>query len=164
MRFEPLSKRSEVGFQALGNLLLIAPQSASESLQGLPTNKEKMNHSTHYAMKKKLATWTATVMFSLTITAQTAWQEILQNPSLAAGKYLAYQAPQEIVITPPEGYTPFYLSVFARHGSRYLTDREKYDEPAAILKAARQAGGRRQTIPWRPRRFRHWRNRRWRLR
>ena len=140
MRFEPLPKRSEVGLQALGNLLLIAPQSASESLQGLPTNKEKMNHSTHYAMKKKLATWTATVMFSLTITAQTAWQEILQNPSLAAGKYLAYQAPQEIVITPPEGYTPFYLSVFARHGSRYLTDREKYDEPAAILKAARQAG------------------------
>ena len=90
-------------------------------------------------MKKTLllalsAAWT------LTVSAQSAWDEIRQNPVLAAGKYMAYQAPEEKQINVPEGYEPFYLSAFARHGSRYLTKQKKYDEPLATLEAAQNAG------------------------
>ena len=53
---------------------------------------------------------------------------------------MAYQAPEEKQIAVPDGYEPFYLSTFARHGSRYLTKQKKYDEPLATLEAAQQAG------------------------
>ena len=72
--------------------------------------------------------------------AQSAREEIRQNPALAAGKYYAYQAP-DVVLTPaPDGYEPFYVSAFARHGSRYLTKEKKYAEPLAVLQAADKAG------------------------
>ena len=54
----------------------------------------------------------ATLVFS-----QTARDEIIQNPALAAGKYYAYEAPvSDKVSKAPAGYEPFYISAFARHG------------------------------------------------
>lgn len=79
-------------------------------------------------------------LLTLTAAAQTAWDEIRQNPKLAAGKYFAYEPHEPEAATPPEGYAPFYVSAFARHGSRYLTDREKYTEPMAALAKADSAG------------------------
>lgn len=64
--------------------------------------------------------------------AQTAREEIRQNPALAAGKYYAYQAPEVTLTSAPDGYEPFYISAFARHGSRYLTKEKKYTEPLGI--------------------------------
>ena len=89
---------------------------------------------------KKIVLLALSATFALTASAQSAWEEIRQNPVLAAGKYMAYQAPEEKQITVPAGYEPFYLSAFARHGSRYLTKQKKYDEPLATLEAAQQAG------------------------
>lgn len=89
---------------------------------------------------RKIFLLVAASTLSLSIAAQSAWDDILRHPAWAAGKYLAYQAPEEKTVIPPEGYEPFYLSVFARHGSRYLTDQEKYNEPIAILETARQDG------------------------
>ncbi len=44
------------------------------------------------------------------------------------GVYAAYPAPDTTTATPaPEGYTPFYISMFARHGSRWLPDERRYD-------------------------------------
>ena len=44
------------------------------------------------------------------------------------GVYAAYPAPDNIVATPaPKGYHPFYISMFARHGSRWLPDERRYD-------------------------------------
>ena len=78
--------------------------------------------------------------FATMAVAQSAREEIRQNPALAAGKYYAYQAP-DVVLTPaPDGYEPFYVSAFARHGSRYLTKEKKYAEPLAVLQAADKAG------------------------
>lgn len=73
-------------------------------------------------------------------TAQTAREEIAKNPDLAAGKYYAYQAPETELHKAPDGYEPFYISAFARHGSRYLTKKKKYDEPISVLSAADKAG------------------------
>ena len=77
---------------------------------------------------------------ALSVSAQSAKEEIRQTPALAAGKYYAYQAP-DVQLTPaPEGYEPFYISMFARHGSRYLTKQKKYDKPLAILRHAERQG------------------------
>lgn len=89
---------------------------------------------------KKLLIITMSALTVLTAGAQSAYDEIRHNPRLAAGKYLAYEAPQEAGVTPPEGYVPFYVSTFARHGSRYLTDKEKYDYPLLTLERADSAG------------------------
>lgn len=78
----------------------------------------------------------ATLVFS-----QTARDEIIQNPALAAGKYYAYEAPvSDRVSKASAGYEPFYISAFARHGSRYLTDEEKYAEPVSVLRKADREG------------------------
>lgn len=68
-------------------------------------------------------------------------REIMKNPRLATGKYLAYQAPSEELTPAPEGYMPCYISTYARHGSRYLTGADKY-EPAlyALEKAMKENG------------------------
>ncbi|WP_300724934.1 histidine-type phosphatase [uncultured Bacteroides sp.] len=81
-------------------------------------------------------------LFSLafSVQAQTAREEIQKDPALASGKYYAYQAP-DVQLTPaPDGYEPFYISAFARHGSRYLTKEKKYAQPLGQLLAADEAG------------------------
>ena len=75
-----------------------------------------------------------------TVWSQSAREEIGQNPALAAGKYYAYQEPEVALTNPPEGYEPFYISTFARHGSRYLTKRKKYEIPLSILRDAKEKG------------------------
>lgn len=87
---------------------------------------------------------TATLFFAAlccctwSATAQTAREEIDQNPLLAGGKYFAYQAPTDKQTAPPAGYKAFYLSSFARHGSRHLTKEYKYTEPLHLLQKAEQ--------------------------
>lgn len=88
---------------------------------------------------KKLLLTAASAILALAATAQSAWDEIKQNPKLAAGKYMAYEAPEVEAAEPPEGYEEFYVSAFARHGSRYLTDKEKYEYPLRILSNADRA-------------------------
>lgn len=78
----------------------------------------------------------ALLVFPLGVAGQSARDEIRQNPALAAGKYYAYQEPQTKYAPAPAGYEPFYISSFARHGSRYLTKEKKYVQPMqALLKA-----------------------------
>lgn len=86
---------------------------------------------------------TTALFFSLlccawSATAQTAREEIDQNPLLAGGKYFAYQAPTGVQTASPAGYKAFYLSSFARHGSRHLTKEYKYTEPLHLLQKAEQ--------------------------
>ena len=90
--------------------------------------------------KERLSTVIVAALLTLGATAQTAWDEIEHNPKLAAGKYLAYEPTEPAAATPPAGYEAFYVSVFARHGSRFLTDKEKYTEPMAALAKADSAG------------------------
>lgn len=71
-------------------------------------------------------------------TAQTAREDLDRNPLLAGGKYFAYQAPSDAQTAPPAGYKAFYLSSFARHGSRHLTKEYKYTEPLHLLQKAEQ--------------------------
>lgn len=57
----------------------------------------------------------------LSIILQVALGAFAQNPRLAAGNLCGY-FPQDTVSTqPPKGYKPFYISLVARHGSRFLS-------------------------------------------
>ena len=61
------------------------------------------------------------------------------NPGKAAGVYYVYDYKAEPAMTPaPEGYTPFYISHYARHGARYCTGEQ--DSLAVWLSKAEKAG------------------------
>ncbi len=72
-----------------------------------------------------------------------ARQEIRNNPLKAAGVYYAYP---ENEISPeygqgaPAGYTPFYISHYGRHGSRYLISDADYTRAMELLHRASEAG------------------------
>ena len=76
------------------------------------------------------------------INAQTrAEVEIRENPKLATGKYMAYEAPSTPMTQAPEGYVPCYISTYARHGSRYLTGKDKYEPALTIMESALKENG-----------------------
>ncbi len=64
---------------------------------------------------------------ALGATAQTVLEEIIATPEKAGGVYYAYPISGPVAVTPaPEGYTPFYISHYGRHGSRYLISDNDY--------------------------------------
>ena len=74
-----------------------------------------------------------TVVFSLcllflcwTAGAQTSREELLSHPELATGNYANYPLPTGHPTPAPEGYKPFYISHYGRHGSRYMTSDRAY--------------------------------------
>lgn len=73
--------------------------------------------------------------------AQTAREEIKNNVCLSASNYLAYPGPSQKKLTPaPKGYSPFYISHYGRHGSRYLIGKEDYDVPVGVMARADSLG------------------------
>lgn len=92
-------------------------------------------------------------LISIQLSAQTLLPggiaEIVENKVELAGcnyasyfnvyRYLLQQG--ETQMTPsPEGYEPFYISTYMRHGSRWLTQAKTYDEPIQTLKNAAAKG------------------------
>ena len=73
--------------------------------------------------------------------AQTAFEEIAANRRLSAANYLAYPEPTNVKYTAaPKGYTPFYISHYARHGSRWLIGEWEYKQAVDILKKGKRDG------------------------
>ena len=71
---------------------------------------------------------------------QTMREEIAANPNLAGGIYTAYMVTEQPAVKAPSGYKPFYISHYGRHGSRYQTAQEKYDQPVELLEQAYKDG------------------------
>ena len=91
-------------------------------------------------MMKKVLT---SLMLCLTATAamaQTAREEIEQNPWLAGSNYLDYdrQLPDFKYTKAPKGYVPFYMSHYGRHGSRWLINKDSYERVLQPLRLARK--------------------------
>ena len=74
------------------------------------------------------------------ISAQTVKEEIFENIHLSAANHYAYPDPDFKKTPPPSGYKPFYLSHYARHGSRYRVNPNDYKEPLKILRKAEKDG------------------------
>ena len=92
-------------------------------------------------MKRLTTLWLATLMV-LTMTAQTAREEIKANRFLAGSNYVDYdkQLPTRRLTPAPKGYKPYYLSHYGRHGSRWLIGEKSYQSVTEPLRKAKEAG------------------------
>lgn len=73
-----------------------------------------------------------------TLQAQTTKQEVLSNIATAGGNYYSYPVPTKALTPAPEGYAPFYISHYGRHGSRYIIGEHDYTFSIAKLDSAEQ--------------------------
>jgi len=83
------------------------------------------------------------LLFALATYGQkTALQEIRENPYLSGSNYLNYDNVygHDSLTPTPQGYEPFYLSHYGRHGSRWLIDDADYSRPLQILQKAHLQG------------------------
>jgi len=73
--------------------------------------------------------------------AQTTKKEIFNDIYRTGSNYFAYPGPKQQKQTKaPEGYTPFYISHYGRHGSRYMSSNEYYVTAINKLDSAAQFG------------------------
>ena len=97
---------------------------------------EKFNNT---IMKKLLLTLLLPLVAG-TLLAQSAREEIRNNVKLSASNYVAYIPPTEALTPAPKGYEPFYISHYARHGSRWLISPSQYDDVKKALETAQKYG------------------------
>ena len=62
----------------------------------------------------------------LCLTSLAACQLFAQNERLG-GVYFAYPVTETVMNAVPEGFQPFYISHYGRHGSRWMTDDRRYE-------------------------------------
>jgi len=65
---------------------------------------------------------------------------VLEDIGRAGGIYYAYNYADAPETPAPEGYEPFYLSHYGRHGSRYLTEDARYKRVLDLYSAEAQKG------------------------
>lgn len=76
----------------------------------------------------------------LTGYSQKARQEVADTPAKAGGVYYAYPVTESNNTPAPKGYTPFYISHYGRHGSRYLISDKDYSDVIDVMRKAHDAG------------------------
>lgn len=72
--------------------------------------------------------------------AQTTPAEIAAHPERSAGIYHSYEYLPGPDAPVPDGYAPFYISHYGRHGSRYHASESAYTKPLATLRKLAEAG------------------------
>ncbi len=93
-------------------------------------------------MKKTLISAFLLSCLSLCFYAQIVSKENItaDNLYLFGGGMREYIAPSVTYSVAPKGYSPFYMSHYGRHGSRYLLEAPQYDGPYNTLKEANDKG------------------------
>ncbi len=87
------------------------------------------------------ATPAASEAAALPQTGADAFAEALAaDPSRAAGLFHHYEFDEIRDTPPPEGYRPFYVAHYGRHGSRYQIDEKRSFAAVGTLEAAHEAG------------------------
>jgi hypothetical protein len=82
----------------------------------------------------------AFLLFTAFVQAQTTREEFFGNADFAGGVYRPYPHPQAAPTPVPDGYIPFYISHYGRHGSRWLISPAAHTVPRNVLGDAAQAG------------------------
>ena len=81
------------------------------------------------------------LVLSVGAAAQTSRKEMLRDINRTGANYFVYPGPSQKALTPaPEGYEPFYISHYGRHGSRYMEDNGNYTYAIWALDTAAQLG------------------------
>ena len=92
-------------------------------------------------IKQLLLLLLASCALPLALAAQSAFSFVEQDRNFVAGTYGIYPEKDLPQLTPaPQGYEPFYISHYGRHGSRYLNDMKGYMEPYKTLHQADSLG------------------------
>lgn len=68
--------------------------------------------------------------------AQTSREEVYATPEKSGGVYYAYPVENPVFTPAPEGYKPFYISHYGRHGSRYIIGEDGYKRPLSVFERA----------------------------
>ncbi len=83
---------------------------------------------------------TLLLAFSIFADAQTYTERVAKDKEIAAGVYHPYHY-EDLSDTPaPKGYTPFYISHYGRHGSRYHTSLRYFNYGEQGLRKAKEEG------------------------
>ena len=83
----------------------------------------------------------ASCLLPFAMAAQSAFSIVEKDYSFIAGNHGVYPDKHLPQLTPaPEGYTPFYISHYGRHGSRYLNDMKAFLQPYNTLQKADSLG------------------------
>ena len=93
-------------------------------------------------MKRTLFFACLLACFSLSLVAEVVSKDKItaDNLYLFGGSMKEYIVPPTKYSDAPTGYTPFYMSSYARHGSRYLLNAPQYEGPYNTLKEANDKG------------------------
>lgn len=92
-------------------------------------------------MNYRILIFTVSVAMSVTAMAQTSKKIIFNDIYRTGSNYFAYPGPNAKKLTKaPQGYEPFYISHYGRHGSRYMSHNEYYVTAINKLDSARQQG------------------------
>ena len=95
-------------------------------------------------MKTKITLIIAFCTISCIVNAQNSRDEILEDFNRSASNHYAYPYSDETKLPAlhdaPDGYEPFYIDHYGRHGSRWLTREKYYTEPVAQLEKAARHG------------------------
>ncbi len=91
-------------------------------------------------MFKRIITSLLFVFTSLTIWAQVvpAFDQLKADPKKAYGNDYPYQFKMTALTKAPRGYKPFYISHYARHGSRYYWNDKLYKDLDTLLTKAHE--------------------------
>ena len=81
------------------------------------------------------------VVMTVSASAQTTKKEMRKDIYRTGSNYFAYPGPrQQKLTTPPQGYEPFYIFHYARHGSRYMSSNSFYETAINMLDSAKNVG------------------------
>lgn len=92
-------------------------------------------------MKRTLILAALLAVLPLSSNAQSVRDLIQENPERSAGNLYHYEVPATILDTPaPEGYKPFYVSHYGRHGSRYQSGTFEFTRIIPIFEELEKEG------------------------
>ena len=83
---------------------------------------------------------TALVCTVTPVKAQTSRAELLAHMELASGNYCNYPLPTGQITPVPDGYEPFYVSHYGRHGARYMTGSKPFRYVIGKMDSAQAKG------------------------
>lgn len=89
---------------------------------------------------RKLLLFVLWVLSLSSMTAQNVREDLKHNLFKAGSNYYAYPEPDSKLTPAPKGRKPFYISTYARHGSRYLIKQKEYEWPCLHMQKAEKQG------------------------
>lgn len=92
-------------------------------------------------MKKTLPFLMVSIMMTIPAFGQSARDRIMKDISLAGFVYTPYPTAFPKLSAVPDGYEPFYISHYGRHGSRYILDEKNFTMVYETLLKADSVGG-----------------------